>query len=436
MTSADTLQPGLASLRSQHLYRRRRVAEPTTGACVRVDGEELLGFCSNDYLGLSRHPEIVEAMVAAARRDGVGSGASHLVSGHCREHHALEEELADFVGRERALLFSTGYMANLGVIAAVAGRSGAIVSDELNHASLIDGARLSGARVLRYGHADVAAAAAAVAGAAAGGTTAAAAEADVGDAAGHRGKTSTVPLQATAGRDPAKSAASAAGSGGRVAVVTDGVFSMDGDLAPLPALARMAAANKAWLIVDDAHGLGVTGATGRGTLEHFKLGVAEVPVLVGTLGKAFGVFGAFVAGDTALCEWLIQKARTYIYTTALPPPVAAAARAALAVAQRDSWRRDRLRAHIDNFRRAAQSLGLPLMDSATPIQPLMLGSAERALAASRALGELGLWITAIRPPTVPKDSARLRITFSAAHEAGDIDRLCDALSRLKKLGLV
>jgi 8-amino-7-oxononanoate synthase len=414
MTAADTLQPGLASLQSQHLYRHRRVAEPTTGAGVRVDGKELLGFCSNDYLGLSRHPEIIEAMVSAARRDGVGSGASHLVSGHGREHHALEEELAAFVGRERAVLFSTGYMANLGVIAAVAGRTGTILSDELNHASLIDGARLSGAKVLRYRHADVAAAAAAANEVAAAEVMAAMA----GDAAGH---------------DAVKFAMPAAG---RVAVITDGVFSMDGDLAPLPALARMAAANNAWLIVDDAHGLGVTGRTGRGTLEHFNLGVGEVPVLVGTLGKAFGVFGAFVAGDAALCEWLIQKARTYIYTTALPPPVAAAARAALAVAQRESWRRDRLRGHIDKFRHEARALGLQLMESATPIQPLMLGSAERALAASQALGELGLWITAIRPPTVPKDTARLRITLSAAHENTDVDRLCEALSSLKKRGLV
>jgi 8-amino-7-oxononanoate synthase len=368
------------------------------GARLRVDGRELLGFCNNDYLGLSNHPQVIEALVHAAQR-GVGSGASHLVSGHSAEHHALEEELADFVGRERAVLFSTGYMANLGVIGALAGRRGLVVEDRLNHASLIDAGLLSGANLLRYAHAD------------------------------------TVAAESAFGAARNGAARSDATRGQRM-LVTDGLFSMDGDLAPLPELARIAAAKNAWVVVDDAHGLGVLGASGRGIVEHFGLSVREVPVLVGTLGKAFGTFGAFVAGDAALCEWLIQKARTYIYTTALPPALAAATRKALALAAAESWRRERLRSHVATFRREALGMGLQLMNSDSPIQPLLLGSAERALAASRALEDLGLWVVAIRPPTVPKNSARLRITFSASHDSADTARLCEALAELKRRGLV
>jgi 8-amino-7-oxononanoate synthase len=398
MNTADVLRSALDEVVHQHLYRRRRVTEPLMGARLRVDGRELLGFCSNDYLGLSHHPQVIEALVQAAQR-GVGSGASHLVSGHSAEHHALEEELADFVGRERAVLFSTGYMANLGVIGALVGRRGLVVEDRLNHASLIDAGLLSGAKLLRYAHAD------------------------------------TVAAESAFGAARKGAAVSDATRGQRV-LATDGLFSMDGDLAPLPELARIAAAKNAWLVVDDAHGLGVLGASGRGIVEYFGLSVREVPVLVGTLGKAFGTFGAFVAGDAALCEWLIQKARTYIYTTALPPALAAATRQALALAVAESWRRERLRSHVATFRKEALGMGLQLMNSDSPIQPLLLGSAERALAASRALEDLGLWVAAIRPPTVPKNSARLRITFSAAHDSADIARLCEALTDLKRRGLV
>lgn len=398
MTTAEVLRSALDGVVRQNLYRRRRVTEPLTGARLRVDGRELLGFCSNDYLGLSNHPEVIEALVRAAQH-GVGSGASHLVSGHSAEHHALEEELADFVGRERAVLFSTGYMANLGVIGALVGRRGLVVEDRLNHASLIDAGLLSGAKLLRYAHAD------------------------------------TVAAESAFG--PARTGAEGSDTTrGQRMLVTDGLFSMDGDLAPLPELARIAAARNAWLVVDDAHGLGVLGASGRGIVEHFGLSVRETPVLVGTLGKAFGTFGAFVAGDAALCEWLIQKARTYIYTTALPPPLAAATRKALSLAAAESWRRERLRSHVATFRKEALGMDLQLMNSDSPIQPLLLGSTERALAAGRALEDLGLWVAAIRPPTVPKNSARLRITFSAAHESADIARLCEALADLKRRGLV
>lgn len=350
-----------------------------------------MNFCSNDYLGLSRHPQVIEAMIRSAEQGGVGSGASHLISGHSREHELLELELAAFLGRERALLFSTGYMANLGAVAALLGRNAVVLQDELNHASLIDAAVLSKAQRLRYAHHDVAAAAAL--------------------------------LDAQPPETPA-------------AIITDGVFSMDGDLAPLPALAQLATRHGAWLIVDDAHGIGVLGEQGRGSVEHYGLSASDVPVLIGTLGKAFGTFGAFVAGDALLCDWLVQKSRTYIYTTALPPAIAAATRASLRLIQDEPWRRETLRRHIVRFREHAVALGLQLMPSPTPIQPLLLGTSERALAAAAALEQAGLWVSAIRAPTVPKDTARLRITFSAAHTEAEVDRLCDALTNLRQQGLV
>jgi 8-amino-7-oxononanoate synthase len=390
MRAADILRGPLADLEAQHLLRTRRIASRIDGRRVLVDGKELLCFCSNDYLGLASHPAIAEASAVAARRWGAGSGASHLVSGHGPEHHALEEELAAFAGREQAVLFSTGYMANLGVVTSLIGRGGRVAEDRLNHASLIDAGILSGARFSRYAHADAA------------------------DAARVLGETG----------DRAS------------ALVTDGVFSMDGDLAPLPELAALAADRKAWLMVDDAHGLGVLGATGRGVLEHFALDSAAVPVLIGTLGKALGSFGAFVAGDAELCEWLVQKARSYIYTTALPPAIAAATRKSLELVVSEPWRREQLREHVARFRAAARAMKLNLLPSDTPIQPLIVGSAESALAASRALESHGLWVSAIRPPTVPAGSARLRITFSAAHTPADIDRLCEALTALARDGLL
>jgi 8-amino-7-oxononanoate synthase len=374
----------LADLDSQGLRRRRRsvrrLAHDT--AEIELDGKRCIDFCSNDYLGISAHPRVTAAFVEAAREHGVGARASHLISGHQGGHEALEEELAAFTGRERALLFSTGYMANLGLATALVRKGGAVLGDALNHASLIDAGRIARAALDWYAHGDAAA------------------------------------LEAKLASPEA----------GPALVLTDGVFSMDGDLAPVPALAAACARHGALLAVDDAHGLGVMGATGRGTLEHFGLRAREVPALVGTLGKAFGCFGAFVAGDADLVETLVQRARTYIYTTALPVAVAAAARAALAVSISESWRRTRVAALARRFRLLAADAGLPLADSTTPIQPVLLGGAEAAVEASRRLLERGFYVAAIRPPTVPDGSSRLRVALSAAHRDADVESLVACLA--------
>jgi 8-amino-7-oxononanoate synthase len=380
--STEALEATLAQLAHAQLRRTRATVEHGAGAALVADGERLVDFSSNDYLGLARHPQTSAAMAACALRCGAGSGASHLVSGHGPEHARLEEELAAFTGRERALVFSTGYMANLAVMTTLAARGEQLLLDRLSHASLIDGARLSDAQLRRYAHAD------------------------------------------------ACEARRLCSGGRRTALIaTDGLFSMDGDLAPLPELAQLAREAQAWLVVDDAHGLGVLGERGRGTLEHFGLGAEEVPVLIGTLGKALGSFGAFVAGSATLIEFLLQKARPYIYTTALPQPVAAATRAALALLGHDDTPRLRVRALTARFRSRAQAAGVPLGASVTPIQPIVLGEAERALAAQRALRAAGFWVIAIRPPTVPEGSARLRVTLSAAHTEGEVDALVEALAR-------
>jgi len=384
---ARALEAALAQLEAAQLRRARVTVgqrAPTGRTLTLEDGRELIDFSSNDYLGFARHPALARALAESAAQAGAGSGASHLITGHGAEHARLEEELAAFTRRERALLFSTGYMANLAVITALAGRGERVLLDRLCHASLIDGARLSGATLVRYAHAavDEAARLAAV--------------------------------------DPAHT----------VLLATDGVFSMDGDLAPLPELSRCARRHGLWLVVDDAHGLGVLGARGGGVLEHFGLGSDAAPVLVGTLGKAFGSFGAFVAGSAALIELLIQKARTYLYTTALPEPVAAATRAALALIGRASGRRERLAALVTRFRAAAHAAGVPLGSSTTPIQPVLLGSPAAALAAQRHLAAAGYWVVAIRPPTVPVGCARLRITLSATHTEAQVDALAAELGAL------
>jgi 8-amino-7-oxononanoate synthase len=373
----------LERLRDEHLYRHRRVLAGPQGVRPVVDGRRLLSFCSNDYLGLAAHPALVGALCEGAERYGVGSGAAHLITGHSEAHAHLERRLAELTGRPRALLFSTGYMANLGVIQALSGRGSTVFADRLNHASLTDGARLSGARLRRWPH-----------------------------------------------RDTSRLAQLLVEGGDGALIVTDGVFSMDGDLAPLPELARLARRCGAWLMVDDAHGLGVLGPDGRGTLQAMGLGVDDVPVLVGTLGKAFGTFGAFVAGDETLVETLIQRARPYVYTTALPPAVAHATTVALEIAVREDWRRAHLHALVRRFRAGASGLGLALPPSETPIQPVLAGSSERALAWSRFLEGRGVLVTAIRPPTVPRGSARLRVTFSAAHRHQDVDRLLSLLAQL------
>lgn len=370
--------------REQHLYRSRRVVTKTNGHQVTINNKTLLSFCSNDYLGLSQHPEIRKALQDGVNQYGVGSGAAHLISGHSNAHHQLEEELADFVERPRALLFSTGYMANLGSVQALIGKSDAIFEDRLNHASLIDAGLDSGARFHRYPHCDI---------------------------------------------DSLNSLLSKSKANKKL-VVTDGVFSMDGDLAPLKQLANCARQYKAWLMVDDAHGIGVMGKQGRGTINHFQLGTNDAPVLMATCGKAMGTFGAFVAGDQDLIEYLIQEARTYIYTTAFPPALAQATRKSIAIIKQDDWRREKLAELVNQFRKGASQLGLKLTDSTTPIQPVILGDNKKTLNASQLLYDNGILVTAIRPPTVPANGARLRITFSAQHEPADIDLLLSHLETI------
>lgn len=376
------LEAELDRLAREDLYRSRRVFDSAQGVELQCDGRKLINFCSNDYLGLANHPSVVKAFQDGAVRYGVGSGSAHLICGHSRAHHALEEELAEFTGRDRALLFSTGYMANIGAISALTGKGDTVFEDRLNHASLLDGGLLSGARFKRYRHAD------------------------------------TDSLLDGLSR-----------AEGRVMIVTDGVFSMDGDVAPIDVLSQIAKDREAWLMVDDAHGLGVIGDKGRGVVEHFGLTQQQVPILVGTLGKAFGTFGAFVAGSETLIETLIQKARTYIYTTALPPAVAEATRAALNIVIEEQWRREKLNDLARRFRRGAEQLGFPLMPSNSAIQPILIGDSRRAVEIGKRLLDDGFWVGAIRPPTVQQNSARLRVTFSTLHDEQHVDRLLESLAK-------
>lgn len=370
-------------IRKEGLYRSRRLLEGRQGVHVRVDGRSLTNFSSNDYLGLAGDARLEQALVKGAARYGVGSGAAHLICGHSSAHHRLEEEIADFLGRDRALLFSTGYMANLGVLSALMGRNGLIFEDRLNHASLLDGAQLSGAKLKRYAH-------------------------------------GTLP---EIGRE----------QGPYSLIASDGVFSMDGDLMNGEALGSVASCSGAILMVDDAHGIGVLGDTGAGVLEAQGLGQDAVPILVGTLGKAMGTFGAFVAGPEILIEFLIQKARTYIYTTAMPAAVAEATRASLLLVRQEAWRREHLKALIARFRLGANALGLALGASQTPIQPILVGDSRSAVMAQARLLEAGFLVIAIRPPTVPKGTARLRCTLTANHQVEDVDRLLEALSACPEL---
>ncbi|WP_122532999.1 8-amino-7-oxononanoate synthase [Pseudomonas viridiflava] len=376
------LRTRLEARRNEHLYRQRPLLETPQGPQVVVDGKPLLAFCNNDYMGLANHPEVIAAWQAGAERWGVGGGASHLVIGHSTPHHWLEEALAELTGRPRALLFSNGYMANLGTVTALVGQGDTVLEDRLNHASLLDAGLLSGARFSRYLHNDVTSLDSRL-------------EKAVGD----------------------------------TLVVTDGVFSMDGDVADLPALSRAAKAKGAWLMVDDAHGFGPLGANGAGLVEHFGLSMEDVPVLIGTLGKSFGTSGAFVAGSEELIETLIQFARPYIYTTSQPPALACATLKSLELLRTEHWRREHLTKLIRQFRHGAEQLGLQLMDSFTPIQPILIGDAGRALRLSQLLRERGVMVTAIRPPTVPVGSARLRVTLSAAHTEAQVQLLLNALEQ-------
>lgn len=378
----EDLRAALDQRAADGLYRRRRRLDSAPGAWVEQEGRSLCNFSSNDYLGLAAHPAVAEALADGARRWGAGAGSAHLLGGHADSHQQLEQELAAFTGRQRALLFSTGYMANLGTVDALTERRQPVWGDRLNHASLLDAVRLSGGRLHRYPHADTAA------------------------------------LEAGLTRC------------GGVLVATDGVFSMDGDSAPLAELAQVVRRHDAWFMVDDAHGLGVVGPGGRGSVAAAGLDAEAVPLLVGTLGKAFGTFGAFVAGDEAVIETLINNARTYIYTTALPPAVAEATRASLALIRGEEGEalRGQLRDNVARFRSEAVAAGLPLMASETAIQPVWAGGAEAATAWSAALEARGFLVGAVRPPTVPAGSARLRVSLSARHAEADIEALVAALA--------
>lgn len=381
----DELIAQLAALDEQALLRRRRTVEDPCRPRVRVDGRPMLAFCSNDYLGLAAAPELTEALREGATRWGVGSGASHLVSGHYQVHEILEARLAELVGRPRALYLSTGYMANLGIPSALVGRGDALFADRLNHASLVDGARLTRADVHRYPHGDLTALARL--------------------------------LEASRAR--------------RKLILTDAVFSMDGDIAPLPELLELAKRHDAWLVVDDAHGFGVLGPRGAGTAAHFGLPDTWRLVYVGTLGKAAGVAGAFVAGDEAVVETILQSARPYLFTTGSPPALAHTLLASLDLIAQGAARRAHLAELITALRNALPLSRWTLLPSPTPIQPVVIGDNAETLRVARALWDQGLWVPAIRPPTVPKGSARLRISLSAAHTLEDVAHLADALLRLE-----
>ena len=378
------LSAQLAQLESDGLKRRRRTLEAPCGPLARVDGRDLISFCSNDYLGLASDPALIEAACAGARQWGVGSGASHLVSGHQAPHDLLEQRLASFTGFEKTLLLSTGFMANLGIVPALVGRGDAVFADKLNHASLIDAVQLSRADSQRYPHGDLTA------------------------------------LERLLTRSTAK----------RKLILTDAVFSMDGDLAPLPELLELAERFDAWLVIDDAHGFGVLGPQGRGSLAHFALPHAERIVYMGTLGKAAGGSGAFVAGSETVVEWLLQRARTYIFTTRSSPAMACALLAGLDLIEHGDDRRTHLRKLGAQLRDGLDDTRWQLMPSPTAIQPVIIGDNHEALRVANALFQRGLWVPAVRPPTVPKGTARLRVSLTAAHTGEQVAQLVDALREL------
>jgi len=389
----ERIEAARAQREATSRVRVRRSVTHRDGARCLVDGRSLLNFCGNDYLGLSQHFAVVGALQDAASREGAGGIGSHLVCGHHQIHDALEREVADWLGAPRALLFGSGYLANLAVVQALLGDEDVCVQDRLNHASLIDAARLAGCRLRRYPH---------------------------GDAEGAIRQLRSMPE-------------------GAAMLATDGVFSMDGDIAPLRELALVARVQKALLYVDDAHGIGVVGPDGRGSVAASKLGANDVPLQLATLGKALGGYGAVVAGDADLIQHLSETARTYIYTTAPPPPQAAASLAAVKLARAEHWRRSKLDELVGRFRDRAQRAGLELMDSQTPIQPVICGDDDTALAMAAGLEQAGYWVAAIRPPTVPEGRARLRVTLSALHGVADVDGLVEAMSKAReriRLGLV
>jgi len=382
------LTEALQQRKLEGLYRTRPILRGPQAPHVTIDGQNFLAFCSNDYLGLANHPALIAAAAEGAQRYGAGAGASHLISGHSWAHHALEIALADYVGLARALLFSTGYMANMAVVTALVGREDTIFADRLNHASLNDAALLSRARFVRYPHLDLAAL--------------------------------EKQLKTTRTR--------------RKLVITDAVFSMDGDQAPVAELLALCQRFDAWLLLDDAHGFGVLDAQGRGSLYAPHEVGCDVPHLIymATLGKAAGVSGAFVAAQAPVVETLIQHGRTYGYTTAAAPLLAHALLTSLQLMRQDNWRRERLAQLIARLRQKLQSLPWKLLPSATPIQPLLTGTSQQAVQLDQALRERGIWVPAIRPPTVPQGMARLRISLSAAHTEEDVDQLSTVLHDLAR----
>jgi len=380
----DALAEEHRERRERALWRTRQQLNSPQSVEVIRGSNRFLNFCSNDYLGLANHPRLKEAAVTASKTWGAGSGASHLVCGHQASHHRLEEELADFVGAQSALLFSTGYMANLAIPQSFLSRNDLLVQDKLNHASLIDSASLCRATFKRYRHNDI----------------------------NH--------LQKTLNTEKYR----------RTLISVDAVFSMDGDQAPITQLSDIAEENQAVLLIDDAHGFGVLGEQGRGSYSANRLIPNGPRLMLGTLGKALGSFGAFVAGDRVYIDHLKQFARTYTYTTALPPAVAEASRTALSILQDEPWRQEQLHQNIEYFRKCVADIGLELMSSQTPIQPLVLGDEKNALAASQILENMGIWVSAIRPPTVPADTARLRITLTAEHKREHIDQLLEGLQQI------
>ncbi len=388
----DALRVRLDALSQQHLIRQRSQVQSSCGAELTVNGRALLAFCSNDYLGLAGDPRIAQALAEGASRYGAGSGASHLISGHSQAHALLEQALADFMSPQlvqgRALYLSSGYMANLAVITALADKQSEIFSEALNHASLIDGARLSRAKISVYPHRDL----------------------------------------------EALEKLLASGTAHNKLVVTDSVFSMDGDIAPLPELLALCERHGAWLIVDDAHGFGVLGEQGRGALEHFGLRSPQI-VLIGTLSKAAGVAGAFVAAHETVIEWLVQRARPYIYSTASPPALAHALLASLQIIAGDEGRqrRQRLAARIAQWRQGLQLSRWQRLDSSTAIQPVIISDNEETMAVGQALRERGFWVGSVRPPTVPKGTSRLRVTLSAAHSEAQLGELITTMAEVETL---
>jgi len=380
----------LLDIKNKGLYRRLRIVESEQSSKAVIDGKEVILLSSNNYLGLVNHPKIKEAAKEAIDKYGAGSGAARLISGNNILYKELEEKIASFKNTEAALVFGSGYLANIGILSTVVEEGGLILSDELNHASIIDGCRLSRAKKVIYRHKD------------------------------------TRHIEEILSKNKRR----------KILIVTEGVFSMDGDIAPLPEIIDIAKRYSAMVMVDDAHGTGVLGKKGKGTVEHFGI-EKGIDIHMGTLGKALGGYGAYAAGDKGLIEFLINKTRGFIFTTALPPSVLASAISAIEVLEDEPHLIKRLWENRDYLVNGLKSLGFDTMGCETPIIPILIGSAEKALKMSEGLFEQGVYAPAIRPPTVPEDTCRLRLTVMTAHTKEEIDRAIEAFERVgKKLKII